>query len=413
MSAPTAVLTFSYLVVDNYLPAETPEGQQVSFGDRDLLIVDECHKLEDQVASLHAGFTVSPYTLPETVFDDLDRQIGELPDDEVTVFEDIERELQGVATRAQDFIDRNAVQSYFDVEESQDIRDCKAFLRKYNYCLEEIEDGRDWVVDRTELQYDDAIRHGIRVKPVDVDRFLQTHLWGRADKHVLSTATMPFADHPDEWLTRLGLDPDSTQVVQYPMPFPAENRPVHVHTTVGTLSDGGYEDLRVDVVDALARLADQHTGEKGLIHTASYERAQDLFIEFEDNARLHRQYGDDNLSRQIWSWQRSDKDLFFSPAATDGVDLPGEQCRWQVLVKVPYPNLSDSRVRFLTQEREDWAWYMEVTSQSIQQSVGRGVRSADDQCAYYVLDGSFRDVRRRASMPEWFTDAIQQYPIRS
>ncbi|MDS0296534.1 helicase C-terminal domain-containing protein [Halogeometricum luteum] len=98
--------------------------------------------------------------------------------------------------------------------------------------------------------------------------------------------------------------------------------------------------------------------------------------------------------------------MFFSPAATDGVDLPGDECRWQALVKVPYPQPSDPRVRFLLDEHSAWNWYYEITSQGVQQAVGRGVRSMEDECSFYVLDASFFDALGRASVPSWFSDAI-------
>jgi len=90
----------------------------------------------------------------------------------------------------------------------------------------------------------------------------------------------------------------------------------------------------------------------------------------------------------------------------DGIDLEGEMCRWQVLLKVPYPYLGDSRVEYMVNEKNDWDWYNEQTARRLIQSVGRGVRSGDDYCDYYVLDESFLDVMDSATVPEWFENAI-------
>lgn len=58
----------------------------------------------------------------------------------------------------------------------------------------------------------------------------------------------------------------------------------------------------------------------------------------------------------------------------------------------PNPDVGDSRIRFRPQEREDWAWYMVITSQSNQQSVGRGgdgpTTSVDTTC-WMVHSGTF------------------------
>lgn len=414
MAYSTAVLTFSYLIVDGYLPkfTEMEDGgqKQVSFGDRELLIVDECHKLEDQVASLHAGISVSPYSLPERVFQQIDREIGELPDDEATTFEDKRMVLDRVYDRADAFIQNNSVSYAIPAaEESKDVRDCKNFVKKYEYCRKKSAAGRDWVVGREEITYNGQDRHKITIQPVDVDEFLQDHVWSRAEKQVLSTATMPFSGNPGRWLRRLGLDPHDARVIQYPMAFPEEHRQIHTDCVVAKMSQGGYAEHKDAIVDQIRTLARAHAGEKGLIHTASYTRANELSEYFPDNAVCHDRFGDLDLRAQIDRWQYTDADMFFSPAATDGVDLPYDDCRWQVLVKVPYPQPSDPRVRFLLDERRAWDWYYEMTCQDIQQSVGRGVRSDDDRCDYYVLDASFFDVMDRASAPEWFTDAITKY----
>lgn len=413
-----AVLTFSYLVIDNFLPksisislesTSAPSAdagttqRDVSFGDRELLVVDECHKLEDQVASLHAGFKISPYSLPEPVFADIDHEIGELPEDQPTKFDDVRNSLDKVHDRASSYIKEHGRRHG---DESQEVTNCRSFKGKYEFCAQQVDDGRDWVVERDEIIWDGVERHSIHIQPVDVDEFLQEFVWSRAEKYVLSTATMPFSETPSRWIARLGLDPDRARVIQYPMPFPAENRRVITNTAVGKMSNEGYIEYRDDIVSKLSELSNRHQGEKGLIHTASYDRAKDLGREFPDNSMYHSRNAELGLSGVIDRWQDSENDMLFSPAAMDGVDLPEDECRWQALVKVPYPRRGDPRVRFLLEERGDWSWYFEKTCQQIQQSVGRGVRSPSDSCVYYVLDYSFLDVIREASVPNWFRDAI-------
>lgn len=402
MGAQSAVITFSYLIVDGYLPEVNENNTRISFGHRELLVVDECHKLEDQVASLHAGMSVSPYSLPIDVFGQVDREIGELPDDEVTKFEDVEDALDRVYRNAKRYVGHSD-----NIEEaSQAERQCTNFCRKYEYCKEEVRNGRDWVVGREEVNHGGFVRHSIKIMPVDVDKFLQEHIWSRSDLRVLSTATMPFSDKPEQWIRRLGLNPDSTEVIQYPMPFPREHRRIRTERAIAKMSQGGFEVHKDEVVKEVRALADEHEGEKGLIHTASYPRARELSRHFPTNSICHEKGGEDDLRAQIDEWQETDKDMFFSPAATDGVDLPFDDCRWQVLVKVPYPLRSDPRVKFLLEERKAWNWYYEITCQDVQQSVGRGVRDPDDECVYYVLDASFFDVMEKASSPRWFRTAV-------
>jgi len=154
----TAVLTFSYLIVDGFLPIAVDrivgEGsskqriqERVSFEDRDLLIVDECHKLEGQVASLHAGVSVSRYTLPKSVIGTTPAKIG-IPEENVITFADIEDKLQNVYDRAENYIQQSAGVSPAD---DPDLQDCISFCRKYEWCREQTENGRDWVIDKNEI----------------------------------------------------------------------------------------------------------------------------------------------------------------------------------------------------------------------------------------------------------------------
>ena len=68
-----AILTFAMLITNSYLSGDS------CFDKRKLLIVDECHSLETQVASLFAGFTISPNTLPKSIRDNLWEGIIKIP----------------------------------------------------------------------------------------------------------------------------------------------------------------------------------------------------------------------------------------------------------------------------------------------------------------------------------------------
>jgi Rad3-related DNA helicase len=253
----------------------------------------------------------------------------------------------------------------------------------------------------------------VQFAPVLVDRFLERFLWSRADKRILSTATMPFADDSAQWFRNIGLDPERTAVIKRPMPFPSENRLVNLARSIGAMSRGRDEEHWPTIVGTIEYLARRHAGEKGLIHTASYARAEKLHEDLPDGRSIcHEQDG--GLHDDAWyinRWQNDEADVLLSPALTDGIDLADEQCRWQALVKVPYPNPTNARVDARLDEPDGDRWYFETTAQSIIQAVGRGVRHDEDYCTFYVLDESYFDVRRKASFPEWFLDAEAQIDV--
>jgi Rad3-related DNA helicase len=93
----------------------------------------------------------------------------------------------------------------------------------------------------------------------------------------------------------------------------------------------------------------------------------------------------------------------------EGVDLYEDRCRWQVLLKVPFGYLGDSRVDYLVNECHDWQWYSESAALDVQQSVGRAVRGPEpsEASSFYVIDEKFNDlIFNRVDSPGWFTEAV-------
>ena len=409
-----AVLTFAYLIIDGQIPVEDGAGQRLSFDDRNVLVVDECHNLESQVASLFAGFKLSPFNLPDDVFDGLlDADVvAKSNTKDYLEYDDFEAILQEALDRCESYINSYGGIDSINVDDaSQSVEQCVRMIRKLEMAIDDCENGSPWVASTEKVDWDGRPITALKVEPIYVSNFLGSNLWKRSDKRVLATATMPFRSNPDRWCRRIGLDPDKTFALSVPMPFPAENRPIYTDTIINEFSNGRDEDHWGEIMTTLDRLAGKHAGQKGLIHASSYDRAFRIFEDAYtyDNLKHNviAQDEEDEPAELIEEWQSGDKDLLVSPSMTEGVDLVDDMCRWQALVKVPYPPAGDARVSYILDNvGGGWDWYSETTATSLIQSVGRAVRSQDDYAEYYVLDGSFESIREKVAFPEWFEDAI-------
>lgn len=400
MRSPIAAVTFAMLIYDNYVPPYTEEGEQISFTDRGLLIVDEGQDLEGQSASMFAGFSVTPWTVPEEVWGNTGHEL----DWDWDRYDDVSDILRGLYQRCQGYVRQH--EGIEDPQIVSKVEKAEKFVQRYEYLMEEIGEGRDWVVNIDEVsQPGGGNTKGIELKPVDVDRFLKKFIWSRGGKRVISSATIPYRSDPDTWADRIGLEGD-VRVIGKPMPFPKENRPIRTDTMIAKMSSGGDDENWGEIVTKVKQLAKGHKGEKGLIHTASYNRAERLYdsLKRSESVMLHER-GED-AEGVVEEWEASDKDMLLSPAMTTGVDLYDDRCRWQVFLKVPYPMSGDSRTSFLLNERNDWQWMYETTSLHCVQAVGRGVRGPEDYCTFYVLDESWDDVMDRTSQPDWFLEAF-------
>lgn len=397
-----AVLTFAYLIVDGKLPPNA------GFDDRELLVVDECHNLANQVASLFLGFHVSPYNLPDDVFGTITRDLIM----DVEYYEGVMPIMKSLRDRCRGFVSK-----YEDKGKRENaVEQCEEFLEYCEWFFEDVSgDGETnpWVVDTGHVEYDGQQVKTFKLKPIDVARFLNFRIWNRAEKRILSTATMPYRNDPDKWCRELGLDASRTGVIHVRMPFPKRNRPIYTGRMVADMSGGGDKENWEGIMETLNNLTSEHLGQKGLLHTASYQRASNIKRTAE---REGYKYLKDNIivpdrssgSEVVEEWYESDYDLCASPSMTDGVDLYGDRCRWQALVKVPYPSPSDPRVNYLLEHEPErgWQWYYTTTANRVIQSAGRAVRSKADYANYYVLDKSFDKVKKKVNMPNWFTDAI-------
>jgi len=395
-----AVLTFAMLIVDHYLPASDDAGR-LSFEDRDLVVVDEGHGVEEQSASLFAGFDLGPWSLPKKVWGNADQRL----DYEDERLGDVEDVIRDVLVRTSKFIENNSE----NADKANEVERCENLMRKMQYALRTHEEGEGWVVNVEAVGQDNSGKK-LEIKPVRVDKFLKKFIWSRGRRRLITSATIPFRNNIGRWADRLGLD-EGVKFISKPTPFPVEHRQIHLNTMVGKMDSDNEDGNWNDAVEKVVEIYGHHKGEKGLIHSVSYPRAKRLYND------LKRRLGDDavildekkyDTDAMITKWQNSDAEIFISPAATEGVDLYEDKCRWQVLLKVPFAYMGDSRVNYLVFEENEWSWYYENATIDIIQSVGRAVRGPEpsEAASYYVLDSKFTSVMNRTSPPDYFMDAV-------
>jgi Rad3-related DNA helicase len=92
---------------------------------------------------------------------------------------------------------------------------------------------------------------------------------------------------------------------------------------------------------------------------------------------------------------------------SSGISLDDELSRFQIILKVPYPNISSNRIK--ARQTSNNKWYAWRTITEIVQAYGRSVRSETDWAHTYILDSSFGDLLKynRSLFPKYFTEAIK------
>jgi ATP-dependent DNA helicase DinG len=166
-------------------------------------------------------------------------------------------------------------------------------------------------------------------------------------------------------------------------------------------------------LDALAQAVDEimtrHVGERGIIHTTSYQQARYIIghVSETNRTRLSTTEGTSSRSALLRAHGSTDESVLISPSLYEGVDLKDDLSRFQVLVKVPYPDLSERRTRIKLER--DRGWYEWQTALRLVQTYGRSVRSETDYAVTYVLDSNFTRFLSEYQdlFPKYFLNAVE------
>jgi len=397
-----AVVNMSYLM-SVPITMQDDDGQ---FSPRDVMVIDECQNIENWAISF-VGVTFSKNVTP----DELWKKIEWPSDcDDVEYSEWVEflrEEVLRKAVEMREYYQGLPIKGEDDVKELEKVDN---LIRKIERFLEDQEDNH-WV-----SQYDVDINKNepndpkLKFKPIKVGRFLDDLLWSKTDKIVLSSATIPKGD----WLSEIGLGDARVKRLNIPSPFPVDNRPIITSESVGKMTYSEREENMPDMVRKVKQISEHHSGEKGIIHCRGYnyvklfERTARNIGEkswFKENCVIQ-----DRMDREgsLEEWQNGDKQIFLSVNMSEGIDLKGDKCRWQVLLKAKYPNMNDDRVDYRVSEMGDWTWYNQQAVIQLEQAYGRAVRSSTDEAVFYILDSSAKSMMDRSSglFHDWFLEGV-------
>lgn len=246
----------------------------------------------------------------------------------------------------------------------------------------------------------------VQFKPVKVSHFGKDFVWRHADKWLMMSASVISAR---VMMDSLGYDGEFG-FVSLPSSFPVDNRriyPMPVANMTFKTKDAEFPKLLKKVRDIVTK----HEGERILIHSVSYELTANIIAGIRDLVppeKLVSYTGSGTREAALGRYMGTEGAVMVAPSMDRGVDLPGEACRVQVLVKVPFLSMGDKQVAQRVYTRGGREWYATEAIRTMVQMTGRGVRSDQDWCVTYVLDSQFVKLTKehQALLPEWWRKAI-------
>ncbi|MDP2627015.1 MAG: helicase C-terminal domain-containing protein [Candidatus Rokubacteria bacterium] len=262
----------------------------------------------------------------------------------------------------------------------------------------------EWVV-----RYPTEISAALELVPLTVSAMAPALLWDAAELIVLSTA---FMGRPEAIAGYFGLEPEAVRAFASESPFPVAQRLIE-YRPVGALSKATLSEIEPALFAEVAAILAAHPAEKGLVHAASYAAARRLLADLA--ARAPAQYrrvifveSSEAKGRALDDHRASSRPtVLLSPSLREGVDLPDDFLRFQIITKVPYPDLGDPWTA--ARQARDPRWYALETAKALVQTYGRSCRHAGDHGVTYVLDAHFARFlqRYRPLLPAWFREAAE------
>jgi len=395
----TALMNFAYFVVEGFNNSE--------FGDREFMVIDEAHTLLSAVIK----FQETTLYLPDKYqTEDIDTLLEYCTTYSIDLKNDV-KEIEGKILEEYGSFSALLDKAVYDDEANNLREEYGEKSRKLSRILRFTE-NRDsyWVLkEKEKIEEDKVIAY--TVSPIYCDTFLKKNVFSRARFFLLSSATII---NPSNFARELGIDSEGYTIVEFPSIFPKENRPIFVYFA-GNMSknkkEGENSPYEINLPNAIQRIRKILNEEKGrgIIHSISYNSAWDVYKGLNTDKRIVLHRKGENTEHVIKRWQKKKDGVLISPAITEGINLPYDMCRFQILLKVPYLDLGDVIVKTRVKQKHEQEWYDTQTISRIIQAYGRAIRSEDDKASFYILDSSFYKLyyKCRTYFPAWFREAVK------
>lgn len=230
--------------------------------------------------------------------------------------------------------------------------------------------------------------HEVVIKPIFVSGMFEKLV--NADHNLLMSATIS-----EQYAKRtLLLEPaDRVKHIRLPPQFPRASKKVIFFKPM-SLNYASMKDP--ETVKKLCahsyQIVKHHTdmGERGIVLAPSFAIVESIAGTLRGvlgkNVKIFEHVRGEKLVDWLEAFKAYDKGpaVFLTPSGFEGLDLPGDLSRFQIIVKTPFGSLGDRRIKLILDVFPDV--YSLTALMKIVQGTGRSVRSIEDFATTYILD---------------------------
>ena len=359
-----------------------------AFQPKPLLIVDECHKLEDNLREFSTERISIPVCIPEENIPPLETTtnintwVDWLEQYEFHFSDKLER-VYDLDTEEESFTSERLLflKSIFGMRSSSKFKGVFAVTYSTNGNTTDIDFIPDNIVDISEelLLSMGEVRVFMSGTIYDIPKFCET----------------------------LGLDPSETEKVGISSDFPASLRPIYMKNEfLVDTSHAKWDENFPTIIDNIRKIMEVYGDAKGLIHAPSYFLGQQIAKALVDTGRIR--YHDKETFKDSLDdfYDSKDPEVFLSPTCQQGIDFKDDRARFQIIVRIPYAPTKSPFVKVKSKSDSRWANLQALIV--FGQQLGRINRNESDYGATILLDSRFPSFisRNNSLLPGWVTRAI-------
>jgi ATP-dependent DNA helicase DinG len=384
-----ALLTFSYLE---------------SFKPRKLIVLDECHTLEDHLTE----FSAAEITERRCKRYHIDWKRSETLESARLWLENVYLvKIKNVVITMRDEVEELMERSHLSSGEMNKVREFNSLEEHYEELCTIVALPPEYLTKMYVLVHDKTF---IKFKPLTGAYNFKTILEPMAEKFLFMSSTVL---NYKGFCNDLGIDSSKAAFLSLGSEFEPDKRPVYFMPQMKMNAAWNNDENAVGrrkMLNATREILEAHENESGIIHTANFALSRWLVehlgtIKTHDIWHHNPESGDDR-NKVIKAFQQSKKPaILISPSITEGLDLVGDKARFAIFAKVPFGYLGDQWIK----ARMDLSteWYQRQAVIDVIQGGGRIVRSTEDWGHVYILDASwaylFSQVKQ--CVPQWWLDA--------
>ncbi len=372
---------------------------------RNLLLLDEAHTLETELSSFK-NFIINKESLVR-FFPKISLPQNKLNEIETWIdfCINLKKRFSEYIDKGESMIENGERSNEINISE-RNLIDAIIYEKNLGVFIEDLYSNKDnWLVTNLiKNELDNKITK-IKMEPLEVSNYF-TDIFDKGSVSLLMSATILSKDN---LCKSVGLKNDQVKFIQIETSdFPIRNRPIYL-MNVAWLNAKTMIHSLPNITKVIDNLLSIHKKDKGIIHTTSYSQVQYIKnnLSKENVSRLIETNPKLDRNEMILKHSQSLKPtVLISPSMFLGVDLKDDLSRFQIIVKVPYPDLTDKKISVLKQRNPKW--YEWNTILRLIQAYGRSIRDSGDYANTYILDSNITYLLRNGKdmIPKWFSEAI-------